>query len=245
MTEASSRTEHLLGSAALERLAAARVAVFGLGGVGGAAVEALARAGVGTLDLIDCDRIAESNLNRQILATEDTIGMLKTEAAEARVRAVSKSCIVHRHEVFFLPGEASLPDFSDFDYIIDAIDTVTGKIEIAVRAAAAGTPLISCMGTGNRLDPTAFRVGDLFDTTEDPLARVMRKELRRRGIDRLRVVYSLEPPLRPVGDLVPEEGSSRRSIPGSVSFVPPVAGMIAAGKAVRYLAGLQTTGERY
>ena len=239
MTDSTSRTEHLLGKEALDRLAAARVAVFGLGGVGGAAVEALARAGVGTLDLVDSDRIAVSNLNRQILATAETVGMLKTGAAEARVRAISKDCVVNRHETFFLPGDETFPDLSCFDYIIDAIDTVTAKIEIAVRAAAAGTPLISCMGTGNRLDPTAFRVGDLFKTAEDPLARVMRKELRRRGIKKLRVVYSLEPPLRPVGDLVPEEGSARRSIPGSVSFVPPVAGMVAAGEAVRFLAGLQ------
>ena len=230
-----SRTERMLGEAALKKLAASHVAVFGLGGVGGAAVEALARAGVGALDLIDNDTVAESNLNRQLIATHETLGMEKTEAAAARVRAINPACAVRGYGLFYLPETAEQIDLAQYDYIVDAVDTVTAKLTLAERAAAAGVPLISCMGTGNKLDPTQFRVDDLFKTSGDPLARVMRNECRKRGIRKLKVVWSPEPPLQP--ESAPENGA-RRAVPGSVSFVPPVAGFVLAAEVVKDLIGL-------
>ncbi len=232
------RTELLLGKQALEVLAKARVAVFGLGGVGGAAAEALARAGVGALDLIDNDTVALSNLNRQLIATHETLGLAKTEAAAARVRAINPSCTVRTHALFYLPETADAIDLSAFDYLVDAVDTVSAKLCLAERARDAGVPLISCMGTGNKLDPTAFRVCDLFKTSGDPLARVMRSACRKRGIRKLKVVWSPEEPLQPFGTSAQTPAQGKRSVPGSVSFVPPVAGFILAGEAVKDLIAL-------
>ena len=232
-----SRSELLLGKDAMEKLARARVAVFGLGGVGGAAVEALARAGIGALDLIDNDTVSESNFNRQLIAVQQTLGMAKTQAAALRVQAINPACAVCTHDLFYLPETADTLDLSAYDYIIDAVDTVAAKLTLAARAREAGVPLISCMGTGNKLDPAAFRVCDLFETAGDPLARVMRSECRKRGIKRLKVVWSPEPPLTPqnaekAAEPLPQ---GRRSVPGSVSFVPPVAGFLLAGAAIKDL----------
>lgn len=229
------RTGLLLGSEAVERLRRARVAVFGLGGVGGYVVEALARSGVGALDLIDSDVIAPSNLNRQIIATVNNIGKPKTEAAAERVREINPDCQVRQHRVFYLPETAADFDFREYDYVVDAIDTVSGKLMLAEQAAEAGTPVISSMGAGNKLDPTAFRVADIYETKVCPLAKVMRRELRKRGIGRLKVVYSEEPPLRP-GAAAPERPDDlRRQPPGSVAFVPSVAGLILAGEVIKDL----------
>ncbi len=231
------RTTMLLGEDAMARLAAARVAVFGLGGVGGYTVEALARSGVGALDLIDNDRISESNINRQILATHRTVGLYKTEVAAQRVADIHPACVVRTHTLFYTPQTAEEIDLTQYDYIVDAIDTVTAKLELAVRANMAGVPLISCMGTGNKLDPTAFTVTDINKTTMCPLARVMRKELGLRGIKHLKVVYSPEAPRRPYpcDETYP---AGRRDIPGSTAFVPSVAGLIIAGEVIRALTGV-------
>ena len=243
-----SRTELLLGADAMEKLKRARVAVFGLGGVGGYAVEALARSGVGALDLVDDDRICITNLNRQILATRSTVGKYKVDAAEARVHDINPDCVVAAHRTFFMPENAAEFDFSAYDYVIDAIDTVTGKLALAVEADKAGVPIISCMGAGNKLDAAAFEVADIFATSVCPLARVMRRELKKRGIARLKVVYSKEEPLRPLSDLevgcrthcvcppgTERKCTARRDIPGSVAFVPPVAGLIMAGEVIKDL----------
>lgn len=219
------RTEQLLGSENMEKLARARVAVFGVGGVGGYVVEALARCGVGTLDLIDRDIVAPSNLNRQIIATVSTIGRAKVEAARDRVKDINPDCRVNIHETFYLPETADSFDFREYDYVVDAIDTVSGKLMLAEQARDSGTPLISSMGAGNKLDPTAFKVADIYETKVCPLAKVMRRELRKRGIESLKVVYSEEEPLR------------RGSTPGSVSFVPSVAGLIIAGEVIKDLIG--------
>lgn len=240
---AFSRTELLLGSAALERLAAARVAVFGLGGVGGYVVEALARSGIGTLDLVDHDTVSLSNLNRQILATHSTVGRRKVEVARERVRDINPEAVVHVWPCFYTPETAEQFDFRQYDYIVDAIDTVTGKLELITRAQAAGTPILSAMGAGNKLDPTAFVVTDLSKTAGDGLARVMRRELKRRGIRHLKVVYSKELPRKPLWEPDPEPGSNRRTTPGSVAFVPPVAGLIAAGEVIKDLTALPLDGE--
>lgn len=231
MTNAFSRTELLLGEAALRRLKASRVAVFGIGGVGGYAVEALARSGVGELDLIDNDRICVSNLNRQIIALHSTLGMLKVDAAAARVRDISPEIRVHCHPCFFLPETAAQFDFSQYDYVIDAIDTLSGKLEIILRAQSAGTPVISAMGAGNKLDPGQFQVSDIYDTRVCPLARAMRGLLRKRGVQALKVVYSPEEPVAPRSALA-ENG---RTVPGSVAFVPPVMGLMLAGEVVKDL----------
>lgn len=228
-----SRTELLLGEEALSRLKNARVAVFGVGGVGGFAVEALARSGVGALDLIDNDTVALSNLNRQIIALHSTIGQNKTDVAKARVLDINPDCVVRVHNVFYLPETAQQFDFTEYDYIIDAIDTVKGKLGLAQQAQEAGTPIISCMGAGNKLDPTAFEVADIYKTSVCPLARVMRYECRRRGIKKLKVVYSKEAPVRPKA--VSEEAGVRRDIPGSVAFVPSAAGLILAGEVIKDL----------
>ncbi len=225
------RTAMLLGEDAMARLAAARVAVFGLGGVGGYVVEALARSGIGALDLIDNDTISVTNLNRQILATHRTVGMNKTDAAAARVKDIHPACTVRTHNVFYSPQTADTFDLTQYDYIVDAIDTVTAKLELAVRADAAGVPLISSMGTGNKLDPTAFVVTDINKTTICPLARVMRKELRARGIRRLKVVYSPEEPRRPA-PCDEQYPVGRRDIPGSVAYVPSAAGLVIAGAVI-------------
>ncbi len=232
-----SRTEILLGEAAMNRLRSARVAVFGIGGVGGYAVEALARSGIGTIDVFDHDTVSLTNINRQILATHDTIGMLKVDAAKARIHSINPNCTVHAHPVFYLPDTAADFDFSRYDYIVDAIDTVTGKLMLAQQAQDSGTPIISSMGTGNKLDPTAFRVADISETSVCPLARIMRKECKKRGIRKLKVVYSQEEPLTPQIDAASaaETPEGRRALPGSVSFVPSVAGLILAGEVIKDL----------
>lgn len=238
MLDQFSRTELLLGREGMERLARAQVAVFGLGGVGGYAAEALARSGIGTLDLIDSDRVSLTNLNRQILATRRTLGQYKADAARARVLEINPETVVHARKVFYGPETAGEFVFSHYDYVVDAIDTVTGKLALIQQAQEAGTPIISCMGAGNKLDPTAFRVADVYETSVCPLARVMRKELKRRGVRRLKVVYSQEIPRTPEGELYQEslEGEARRQVPGSVAFVPAVAGLILAGEVVKDLA---------
>lgn len=233
-----SRSEMLLGPQGIEKLAASHVAVFGIGGVGSFAAEALARSGVGVLTLVDHDTVSASNLNRQLIAMHSTLGKLKVEVMRARVLDIRPQTTVHALPVFFDQKEAAQFDFARFDFIIDAIDTVSSKVGLIVAAREAGVPIVSCMGAGNRLDPSRFQVTDLWRTSGCPLARVMRKELRARGIERLTVVHSSEPPHKPAA--VPGEESARRATPGSVSFVPPVAGMIAAGVAVRGLLGIST-----
>ena len=227
-----SRTELLLGADGMEKLKRARVAVFGIGGVGGYAVEALARAGIGALDLIDNDVISLTNINRQIIALHSTVGLPKTDVMAARVRDINPECEVRTYQTFYGPDTAEQFDFTQYDYIIDAIDTVTGKLALAVNAQKANTPIISSMGTGNKLDPTAFTVTDIYKTSFCPLARIMRKELRKRGIERLKVVYSEEEALTPEG-VTEELPQGRRSIPGSVSFVPSAAGLILAGEVIK------------
>jgi len=274
MRERFQRTEMLLGSEGMERLANARVAVFGLGGVGGFAAEALARSGVGALDLIDYDTVSESNCNRQLLALESTVGAYKVDVAAERIGQINPDCKVRAYKLFYLPETEQYLDLGDYDYIIDAIDTVTGKLLLIGNAKEAGVPIISAMGTGNKLDPAAFRVADITETSVCPLARIMRKELKKRGIEHLKVVYSEEKPLVPehreqqetstakaetleeklaamdvqrsvftcdgtaCGSCGGCEGSHKKDIPGSVSFVPGVAGMILAGVVIRELCGI-------
>ncbi|MDE5772003.1 MAG: tRNA threonylcarbamoyladenosine dehydratase [Ruminococcus sp.] len=240
------RTELLFGSEAMEKLRTSRIAVFGIGGVGGYAVEALARSGVGTLDLIDDDRICLTNLNRQILATRQTVGKYKVDAAEKRIYEIDPSICVNTYKCFYIPDTADQFDFSQYDYIIDAIDTVTGKLEIIKRTKALNIPVISSMGAGNKLDPTAFRVADIYETKICPLAKVMRYELRKLGVKSLKVVYSEEKPIRPIEDkeiscrshCICPPGTARkctvrRDIPGSNAFVPSVVGLIIAGEVVK------------
>ncbi len=222
----------LLGEDAVERLSRSRVALFGLGGVGSYAAEALARSGVGEIELIDSDTVSLTNINRQLCALEDTVGRPKVEVVAERLRKINPAIRLVCRQEFFLPEGADAFDFSTYDYVIDAIDTVSGKIAIAERAALAGVPMISCMGTGNKSDPTAFRVTDLSRTNTCPLARVMRRELKKRGILHLPVVYSEESPMTPVREMETERG---KSVPGSLAFVPPVAGLIAASEAVKTL----------
>ena len=234
MKEQYSRTAILLGEEAVDRLAKCRVAVFGVGGVGGYVVEALARCGIGELDLIDNDTVSITNLNRQIIALHSTVGRLKTEVAAERVHDIDPDIKVNVHSCFFVPETADEFDFSEYDYVVDAIDTVTGKIELIMRAQAAGTPVISAMGAGNKLDPTAFRAADIYKTKGCPLARVMRRELKKRGVRKLNVVYSEEEPLTQKS--APEEPQNgRRAVPGSVSFVPSAAGLVIAGEVVKDL----------
>ncbi len=233
------RTALLLGEEGVERLMRARVAVFGIGGVGGFAVEALARAGIGAFLLVDSDRVSVSNINRQIIADWNSVGRYKTEAMRDRIAAINPKARVETRECFFLPENAETFDFSSFDYVVDAVDTVSAKIEIIVRAKAAGVPVISCMGAGNKLDPARFEVADLSETSVCPLARVMRRELKKRGVAGCRAVYSREEARTPLpGLLSEEEAGSRRSVPGSVSFVPSAAGLVAAGEVIRDLAGV-------
>ena len=238
MLDQFSRTELLLEREGIERLARSRVAVFGLGGVGGYTVEALVRSGVGALARVDSDHVSLTNLNRQILATRRTLGQYKADAARERVLEINPEAVVYAWKQFFGPDTAGVFDFSQYDYVVDAIDTVTGKLLLIQAALAAGTRVISCMGAGNKLDPTAFRVADIYETSVCPLARVMRKELKRRGIRKLKVVYSQEPPRNPEGELYQQslEGEARRQVPGSVAFVPAVAGLLLAGEVVKDLA---------
>ena len=236
MQEQFLRTAMLLGEAAVERLSRARVAVFGIGGVGGYTVEALARAGIGRLDLIDSDTVSVSNINRQLLATHSTVGLPKVEAARRRILDINPDCAVVIHQVFYTPETAGRFDFTQYDYIVDAIDTVTGKLALVEQAAAVGTPIICCMGTGNKLDASAFQVADISKTSICPLARVMRKELSKRGIRHLKVVYSQEEALTPTGWEAEAAALGKRQIPGSVSFVPGAAGLILAGEVVKDLA---------
>ena len=236
MDEAFARTALLLGQEGMERLARARVAVFGVGGVGGHVVEALARSGVGALDLIDNDQVCLSNLNRQIIATRATIGQYKVDAARDRIADINPDALVRVHKTFYTPETAGQFDFTQYDYVVDAIDTVTGKLALVLQAQEAGVPIISSMGAGNKLYPTAFRVADIYQTSVCPLARVMRTELRRRGVKHLKVVYSTEPAMTPF-PAPAEEQTSRRQTPGSTAFVPAVAGLIIAGEVVRDLTG--------
>ena len=228
-----SRTRFLLGDAAMEKLKNARVAVFGIGGVGGYVVEALARSGVGALDLIDHDTVSITNINRQILATRDTVGMDKVTAATERISAIDPDIKVTAKKCFFLPETAQEFDFSQYTYVVDAIDTVTGKLMLVQAAQAAGTPIISSMGTGNKLDPTAFRVADISETSVCPLARIIRKECKKRGIGKLKVVYSTEDPIQCVPDDLSELPEGRNALPGSVCFVPAAAGMVIAGEVIK------------
>lgn len=232
-----SRTQLLLGEEAIQRLKASRVAVFGIGGVGGYTAEALARAGVGTLDLIDSDTVSITNINRQLLATHSTVGRLKVEVARERILDIYPEAVVNTHALFYTPETAHQFDFSQYDYIVDAIDTVTGKLCLAERAFAVGTPIISCMGAGNKLDGAAFRVADISKTTICPLARVMRKELKKRGIAHMKVVYSLEEALTPVGAEEEMAATGKRQIPGSAPYIPGIAGLLLAGEVIKDLAG--------
>lgn len=232
------RTQMLLGTEAVEKLRRSRVAVFGIGGVGGYAVEALARSGIGQLDLIDHDTVSVSNLNRQILATHSTVGMLKVEAARQRILDIDPDCVVRTYPVFYTPETAEGFDFTQYDYIVDAIDTVTGKLQLVQQARAVDTPIICSMGTGNKLDASAFEVADISKTTMCPLARVMRKELGKRGIKHLKVVYSKEEARTPTGWEEEAAALGKRQIPGSVAFVPGTAGLILAGEVIRDLTGV-------
>lgn len=226
------RTALLLGEAAVEKLADARVAVFGVGGVGGYVIEALARSGVGKFVLTDCDTVSESNINRQIIATHRTVGRYKTEVMKERILEINPEAQVEVRQCFFLPENADSFDFASYSYVVDAVDTVTAKLEIIMRAKAAGVPVISSMGAGNKLDASDFKVSDIYDTRVCPLARVMRRELKKRGIDSLKVVYSEEEPQKPLAEI--SEGG-KRALPGSVAFVPSVAGLVLAGEVVKDL----------
>ena len=249
MLDQFSRTQLLLGQEGMERLYRARVAVFGIGGVGGYTVEALARSGVGALDLIDDDRVCLTNLNRQILATRETVARYKVDVAEERVRTINPKAAIQTYKTFYGPETAGQFDFSRYDYVVDAIDTVTGKLALVEQAERAGVPIISCMGAGNKMDPTAFEVADIYETSVCPLARVMRRELKELGIRKLKVVYSREPAMAPIEDMsiscrahcicppgTARKCTQRRQVPGSNAFVPAVAGLILAGEVVKDLA---------
>ena len=243
-----SRTQLLLGKEAMNKLSSSRVAVFGIGGVGGYTVEALVRSGIGTIDLIDDDKVCLTNINRQIYATRKTVGSYKVDIAKERILEINPNTVVNTYKTFYMPETAEQFDFSCYDYIVDAIDTVTGKIELAVNASAFGTPIISSMGAGNKMDPTAFEVADIYKTSVCPLAKVMRRELKKRGIQKLKVVYSKEMPLSPIDDMsisckkncicppgTKRKCTQRRQVPGSNSFVPSVVGLIIAGEVIKDL----------
>ena len=231
-----SRTELLLGSDGMEKLTNSRGAVFGIGGVGGDAAEALARSGVGALELIDSDVISVTNINRQIIATLDRVGHYKTDVMKERIALINPEAEVTVYRKFFLPENSDDFDFTRYDYVIDAVDTVSAKIELVMKAQAAGTPIICSMGAGNKLDPTAFEVTDIYKTSVCPLARVMRTELRKRGVKKLKAVYSKEQPVTP---LPSDEECGKRTVPGSTAFVPSVAGLIIAGEVIRDLCGIR------
>lgn len=243
-----SRTQLLYGATAMEHMASCRIAVFGIGGVGGYVVEALARSGVGALDLIDDDKVCLTNINRQILATRKTVGKYKVDVAEERIKEISPDCKVTTYKTFYLPETQGQFDFSQYDYVVDAIDTVTGKLTIIQNAKKEGIPIISSMGAGNKVNPAAFEVADIYETSVCPLAKVMRRECKKRGIDSLKVVYSKEYPVRPLEDMsiscrrhcICPDGTvrkctERRDIPGSTAFVPSVVGLIIAGEIVNDL----------
>ena len=244
-----SRTQLLLGKEAMEKLSRARVAVFGIGGVGSYVVEGLARSGVYNLDIIDDDKVCITNINRQIIATRKTVGKYKVDVAKERIKDINPKAVVRTYKTFYMPDTAAQFDFSQYDYVVDAIDTVTGKIEIILNAQKCGTPVISCMGAGNKLDPAAFKVADIYKTKMCPLAKVMRRELKKRGVKKLKVVYSEEEPIKtpevdpasscrshcvcPPGTA--RKCTDRRDIPGSAAFVPSVAGLIIAGEVIKDL----------
>lgn len=236
MDQQFSRTQLLLGQEAMERLKNARVAVFGIGGVGGYTAEALARSGIGALDLIDSDTVSVTNINRQIFATHSTVGKLKVDVARERLLDINPELVIRTHPVFYTPETADGFDFSQYHYIVDAIDTVTGKLCLAERAFAANVPIISCMGAGNKLCGTAFQVTDISKTTICPLARVMRKELKKRGISHMKVVFSTEEALTPVGAEEEAAAIGKRQIPGSTSYIPGIAGLLLAGEVIKDLA---------
>lgn len=223
------RTALLLGKASVERLARKRVAVFGVGGVGGFVCEGLVRAGIGAIDIVDKDIVALSNINRQLIALHSTVGKNKVDVLEERLKDINKNLIIKKYKCFFLPETSETFDFREYDYVVDAIDTVTGKIELILKAKEAGVPIISAMGAGNKLEPAGFQVSDIYKTSVCPLARVMRRELKKRGVDKLKVVYSKEETIKPQF----EEGEE--VVPGSISFVPPVVGLIIAGEVVKDL----------
>ena len=227
-----SRTELLLGEKSVEKLAKKRIAVFGVGGVGGFVCEGLVRAGIGEIDIIDKDTVAVSNLNRQLIALHSTVGQNKVDVLEERLKDINPKLILRKYKCFFLPETSDNFDFKQYNYVVDAIDTVTGKIELVLKAEEAGVPIISAMGAGNKLDPTAFQVADIYKTSVCPLARVMRRELKKRGIEKLKVVYSKEEPVKPVF------AEGEETVPGSVSFVPSVMGLIIAGEIVKELLSL-------
>lgn len=256
MQDQFSRTQLLYGEAAMKKLSESRVAVFGIGGVGGYVVEALVRSGIGALDLIDDDKVCVTNLNRQIIATQSTLGQYKVDAAASRAADISPECTVRTYKTFFTPETQDLFDFSEYDYVVDAIDTVAGKLAIVEKAKKACVPVISSMGAGNKLHASWFEVADIYETSICPLARVMRKECRKRGIDSLKVVYSKEPPLTPLDQAsepggeydrsldTAREGPRRRSTPGSTAFVPSAAGLMIAGEVINDLtAGLRPEDE--
>lgn len=248
-----SRTQLLLGEEAMNIYKSSRVAVFGIGGVGGYAVEALARSGIGAFDLIDDDKVCLTNINRQIIATRNTVGKYKTDVMKERILEINPDADVQIHKCFYLPETADQFDFRRYSYVIDAVDTVTAKIDIILKCKEAGVPIISCMGAGNKLDPTRFEVADIYKTSMCPLAKVMRRELKKRNVDRLKVVYSKEKPIRPLEDMsiscrnncicppgAQHKCTEKRDIPGSVSFVPSVAGLIMAGEVLKDLAGIKS-----
>jgi len=243
-----SRTELLFGKEGMEKLYKAKVAVFGIGGVGGYVVEGLARSGVGEIDLIDDDKICLTNLNRQLHATRKTVGKYKVDVAKERILEINPDAVVNTHNTFFVPNTANEFDFTQYDYIVDAIDTVTGKIELVLKAKEAGVPIISSMGAGNKMNPAAFEVADIYKTSVCPLAKVMRKELKKRGIEKLKVVYSKELPIKPIEDMAiscktncicppgtVRKCTQRRQVPGSNAFVPSVVGLIIASEIVKDL----------
>lgn len=253
MLDRFSRTQLVFGKEAMDRLKGSRVAVFGVGGVGGYTVEALARSGVGAIDIIDDDKVCLTNINRQIIATGKTVGKYKVDVAKERIEEINPDCKVTAFKTFYMPETADRFDFTQYDYVVDAIDTVTGKIALIENAKKAGTPIISSMGAGNKVDPTAFEVADIYKTSVCPLARVMRYELKRRGIKKLKVVYSKEKPIPPIDDEDPngENGClskadkvpGKRQVPGSTAFVPSVAGLIIAGEVIKDIIGYKAADE--
>ena len=238
MEDKFSRMRLIYGEEAMEKLANSRVAVFGVGGVGGYAVEGLIRSGLGEIDIIDNDRVSVTNLNRQIIATAKNIGEYKVDAARERILSINPDARVNTYKIFYSPETSAQFDFSKYDYIVDAIDSVTGKIELVVQADKCSVPIISSMGAGNKTDPTAFEVTDIYKTSVCPLARVMRQELKKRSIKKLKVVYSKEKPLIPITDENSPDGENRKQVPGSTAFVPSVVGLIIASAVVKDLTGI-------
>lgn len=257
MSNQFSRTELLLGKENMERLKNARVAVFGIGGVGGYTVEALARSGVGAMDLIDDDKVCLTNINRQIIATRKTVGKYKVDVAKERILDINPDIIVHTYKTFYMPDTADQFDFSKYDYVVDAIDTVTGKIQLVLAAQEVGTPIISSMGAGNKMDATSFEVADIYKTSVCPLAKVMRRELKKRGVKKLKVVYSKEKAMIPIDDMnirdrnncidpseIDRKCTQRKQVPGSNAFVPSVVGLIIAGEVIKDLSDPQYIAKR-